>query len=328
VYRAMYYWQTDVYSQDIGRHIDSLKIQKLYLRLFDVSYNEVNGAIPLGTVNNLDFLHYSIPQDSGTAPLEIVPTVFITNFTFEKLNKPQIDDLVTKVARKIFTSINLMNNNKGYFLVKEIQFDCDWNATTQEHFFYFLSKFKKHVPHLELSATIRPYQYKYYQKAGVPPVKKGMLMLYNLNDLQNYQVKNAILDIDEAKKYLTHSDYPLSLDFALPIFCWGVVFRQGQYIGIYRDMSTQEANTLKFLKPLGNNRFASTADTVHQHLYLREGDLIRVDEVSPEQLTQSVELLKKLRNQDSTAISFFHLDDRLIKKYSYETFEKIYRAFQ
>lgn len=362
VKKGFYYWKTYFDSYETEKMLDTLQVKKLYVKFFDVSYNEVQGAIPIAELSGgMDYFpnyqnfrskerakiaenrskedsikyaenpySYYFPEITipDSVKLEIIPTVFITNFTFEKLSKGQVKDLAQKVSKKLNKMIAENKEDTSHpKTFREIQFDCDWSEKTKDKFFTFLSEFKKLNPQFKLSATIRLYQYKYYQKAGVPPVEKGMLMFYNLTSLQNPNVKNSILDISEAKKYLTHQKYPLKLDFALPIFSWGLIFRGEQYIDIFRTLDSKQANELKFLKKVTENQFVSLADTVYEKFYLREGDNIRIEEVTANQLLESVQLLKNLANQDSVTLTFFHLDKSLIHKYKYETFEKIYKSF-
>ncbi|MCU0390693.1 MAG: hypothetical protein MUE81_06210 [Thermoflexibacter sp.] len=362
VKKGFYHWKTNFNSYEAAKMLDSMEVKKFYVKFFDVSYNELQGAIPLAELQgSMDYFpdyddfkskerakiianrskedsikytenpyFYNFPEViiPDSVKLEIIPTVFITNFTFEKLNKEQVSDLVKKVSAKLNNMIKKENSNEHYpKIFQEIQFDCDWSEKTKDKFFAFLAEFKKLNPNFKLSATIRLYQYKYYQKAGVPPVEKGMLMFYNLTSLQNPNVTNSILDISEAKKYLTPQKYPLKLDFALPIFSWGLIFRGGQYVDIYRTLDSKQASKLKFLKKTGENQFVSLADTVHEKFYLREGDNIRIEEVSENQLVESVKLLRNIANQNSITVTFFHLDRPLINKYGYETFEKIYKSF-
>jgi hypothetical protein len=318
--RAFYYWKTEGYSfnDNERKFLDTLRVKKIYVRFFDVSYNEVQGPVPVG---ELDYLGHR-----AVSGREIVPTVFITNFTFAKLGREQVPDLAQKVTRKI-THMIRGEDKEPLLTLRELQLDCDWTATTKEKFFLFCLEMKKLNPRVKISATIRLYQYKYYQKAGVPPVDRGMLMFYNLTDLRNPKAKNTILDLEEAKKYLTHDDYPLKLDIALPIFSWASVFREGQYVDVYRNLTAQQANALTFLKKAGENLYDCQTDTVYERFYLREGDRLRIEEVSEAQLRESAALLRDIAHSDSASITFFHLDKNLIDRYRHETFEQVYAAF-
>jgi hypothetical protein len=110
--RAVYYWKTTFeLSQNEKSFLLENKIEKIYLRFFDVDMLQ-NEAIPKGIV--------SVKSEVNQ---EIVPTVFITNRVFERLNYDQIEVLSVKVLGQI---------NKVLSTHKEIQFDCDWTLNVQK----------------------------------------------------------------------------------------------------------------------------------------------------------------------------------------------------
>ena len=339
VIRAFYYWKTYFRLSKKEQHsLDSLHVTKLYVRFFDVSYNPVKGAVPIASLwGGLDY-YPSYPQCDTIATeqlqladslnREIVPTVFITNYTFEKLKTAEISNLARNVSGKLQRMIEETKNPRSPKVFREIQFDCDWNQATRDKFFQFLKEFRKQNPQYRLSATIRLYQYKYFSKAGVPPVDKGMLMPYNLTSLREPKAQNSILDVAEVRKYLTHKEYPLPLDFAMPVFSWGVIFRDNRYVTVYQDLNLQKAKQLTFLKATGNNLFQVTADTVFANEYLREGDVIKVEDVSEKELLELTEALQVLPQKDSLTVSFFHLDEEILKKYpKRQIFETVYHEF-
>ncbi len=337
--RAFYYWKTDFNLSNIEQQrLQQLHVKKLYVRFFDVSYNPVKGAVPLATLSGSLNMYPSHPHYDTViteqTPIpdslyrEIVPTVFITNYTFEKLKPADIPKLAQNVSDKLKRIIEENRHPNHPKTFREIQFDCDWNQKTRDKFFLFLKEFRKQNPQFKLSATIRLYQYKYFSKAGVPPVDKGMLMPYNLTSLREPKVQNSILDVSEVRKYLTHKEYPLPLDFAIPVFSWGVIFRDNRYTAIYQDLSLQKAQQLTFLKPTEKNLFQVTADTVFANEYLREGDVIKVEDVSEKDLLELADALQSVRKKDSLTVSFFHLDEEILKKYpKRQIFETVYQEF-
>lgn len=339
VTRAFYYWKTYFDLSDAEHQsLKSLQVTKLYVRFFDVSYNPVKGAVPIASLSGSLNMYPSHPHYDTVATdrtripdslyREIVPTVFITNFTFEKLALTDIPALAQNVSDKLKRMMEENRHPNHPKIFREIQFDCDWNQATRDKFFRFLKEFRKRSPQYKLSATIRLYQYKYFSKAGVPPVDKGMLMPYNLTNLRDPKAQNSILDVTEVKKYLTHNEYPLPLDWAMPVFSWGVIFRDNRYVAVYQDLSLPKARQLSFLKPDENNRFQVTADTVFANEYLREGDVIKVEDVSENDLLELSEALQALPRKDSLTVSFFHLDEELLKKYpNQQIFETVYRGF-
>ncbi len=339
VVRAFYYWKTYFeLSATEQQSLKSLQVTKLYVRFFDVSYNPVKGAVPIAALSGSLNMYPSHPYydtvvtDQIRVPdsvyREIVPTVFITNFTFEKLALADVPVLAQNVSDKLKRMMEENRHPNHPKTFQEIQFDCDWTASTREKYFRFLKEFRKRSPQYRLSATIRLYPYKYATKAGVPPVDRGMLMPYNLTNLREPKAQNSILDVAEVKKYLTHHEYPLPLDLALPVFSWGVIFRDNRYVAIYQDLNLTKAQQLAFLKPTENNAFRVTADTVFANEYLREGDVIKVEDVSENDLLELSQTLQALPSKDSLTVSFFHLDEAILKKYpNQQVFETVYRKF-
>ncbi len=328
---AFYHWQTHLKLTPAERHLlDSLNTKKLYVKFFDIDLNENNEPVPNAQIETDTHL---------LNDLKIIPTVFITNRTFKDISKKQIEKLADNIFNKIKTlipdSFNLTSN--------EIQFDCDWTKTTQDNYFYFLKFLKSKHPKrsnaqtLKLSSTIRLHQLKYPDQTGIPPVDKGMLMFYNMGDLENWETENSILDLEVAQQYLiSNTQYPIPLDLALPVFKWGIVFRNNELVYLINNLSEKEMrDSTRFFK-INKNRFEVKRSTYLGGYYLYKGDLIRLEEVSPELLNEAGVMLSerfdkfskfvKSENQE-TIITFYHLDTTTLSSFRYEDFEKILSQF-
>ena len=219
----------------------------------------------------------------------------------------------------------------------EIQIDCDWSGTTKEKYFKLLSFLRKKIASkkIKLSSTIRLHQIKFFKKTGVPPVDRGMLMFYNVGEVADISTQNSILDLEIAKQYLENFDnYPLQLDLALPIFSWGVLFRDGKMIKLISGLREAElSDSTRFVNSSASRilNFGSTFEvkksTYLDGRYLYEGDQIRLESVRLEVLEETAQLLKEhLFNEDLT-ISFYHLDTTTIKHFQYEKLQDICHFF-
>jgi hypothetical protein len=242
--------------------VKKMDVQHMYVRFFDVDYNPYSKeSLPVATIQDIS-LNKSNP--------EITPSIFITNEVVLKSDAKQLDSLAVRMARRIGQIAKRMNDRKAenntYNIVypkdyykqkdfkalnydsvkkaesaklkvdfKEILIDCDWTEKSQKNYFYLLKQIKKQYPNSKIAATIRLWQYKYAAKAGIPPVDKGLLMCYNITKPDDFQTKNSIGTSEELAQYITHSDYKLKLDIALPLYSWGVVFRGNQFKGILSD---------------------------------------------------------------------------------------------
>ncbi len=206
----------------------------------------------------------------------------------------------------------------------EIQIDCDWTAETRARYFAFLKALKARLPGKELSVTVRLYPYKYRKKLGVPPADRGMLMAYNLSPVNSEATTNSILDVAELKKYLGGKKYPLPLDVALPTFRWSAWQRDGTLQGLLHNLAPEKLDTAYVRRmDAPGVQYRVTRDTAIGTDYLRTGDVLRDERVSPETLKAAASLLRsEVIGIRRTA--FFHWEPS-IADYA-TTIQEIYRS--
>jgi hypothetical protein len=317
---AFYYWKTSFPSAGLSHFeknvLNHLNNKKIYIKLFDVDWDEATHfPKPVGELMGF--------KSNDSLMQNVVPTIFITNRTFLQTPKTALDTLATLILQQI----DLKIANTHY---KEIQFDCDWNESSKTNYFDFLtiihSKLNKNI---QLSATIRLHQIKFYEKTGVPPVDRGMLMCYNVSDLDSPQSVNSVSEPAALKSYLKNARaYPLALDVALPIFAWGVVLRNAQAVKLIHPLRSDDAdlnNNTVFAKKTNYN-FEILQNTYFKGHYLYKDDVIRIEEVPFQTLRETTKLLKPLlekKSQDTLTVAFFHLDSTNLKAYRYEDLQNI-----
>ena len=323
---AFYHWQTHLQIMPAERQLmDSLKVKKLYVKFFDIDLNENHQPVPHAIVN----IGAGLLND-----LEIIPTIFITNRTFKNISQKNIEIL----AENIFQKINEINEGlppEAQTPSPEIQFDCDWTKSTRDNYFYFLEYFNSELKTQRsiISATIRLHQLKYPDQTGIPPVDKGMLMFYNVGELDNWKTENSILDMPTAEKYLTpDTRYPIKIDLALPIFKWGVIFRNGELVYLVNNLNKKEvADTARFAA-VGKNRYTVKKSTYLHGYYLYGGDLIRLEKIDAELLEKAAAKLARFAIQGKSAdskrvISFYHLDTTTLASFQWKDFKKVMDRF-
>lgn len=315
---AFYHWKTELRLTAAQRsYLDSIGAKKLYIKFFDVDWDAASAQpMPLAS------LEMDTTQLSG---LEIVPVVFITNRTL--LNLPML--AVDSLAGRILTKINAMAKQP----IAEVQFDCDWTAQTQAKFFALLTSFKHQLAHKPplISATIRLHQLKYPEKTGIPPVDRGMLMCYNMGDLEAWETENSILDAQVSQTYFpsqSKMEYDLPLDIALPIFRWGVIFRDGQMIKLLNNLDEVDLRDSNRFRKIAEDRFEVLKSTyLHAH-YLYVGDHIRLEAVEQKTLTEVAALLSsKLHFEPTFTVAFYHLDASNIEVFPKEKIGAVLRHF-
>lgn len=319
---AFYHWKTNLsISPSEKTYLQNLSIQKLYVKFFDVDWNaSANQPLPIAEV---------ILENQTLENLEIIPTIFITNRSLKNFPLEKMELLGKNILDKIFS----IKND-----ILEIQIDCDWSESTQEKYFRLLSFLKKELAaeQIQLSATIRLHQVKYFKRTGVPPVDRGMLMFYNMDDVKDPETRNSILDLDIAKQYFYNfENYPLELDVALPIFSWGVLFRGGKMIRLLTNISTEQLADATFFLEKNKTHFEVKKSTYLDGRYLYAEDEIRFESISFEHLKTAAALLNpKISNLpahqagSNITVSFYHLDTTTIKNYPYEKLQEVIHFFE
>lgn len=239
--------------------------------------------------------------------------------------------MIPDLARRIHELVFRLGEQYNLPSPSEVQIDCDWTPSTQERYFMLLDQLRPLLKSksCELSCTIRLHQYKYPDQTGIPEVDRGMLMVYNIGDLDDPEESNSIFDIETVKSYLNPSgNYPLQLDVALPIFGWGVLLRNNKPIRLLNNVRIEEALQDSLVKKSGPNHVEVMQSHYFYGRYLYAGDIIRFESVSPGTLVAGAELIAKaIPKQESRHIALYHLDTLSIQHYAIDTLEIVYRAF-
>ncbi|MCB9222896.1 MAG: hypothetical protein R2780_13475 [Crocinitomicaceae bacterium] len=307
--RGFYHWKQELdLTKEDKAFLNDIGAEYLYVKYFDVIWKD-DQAIPVSILNV-----------KNKPKQEVVPVVFITPDVFSNLDSSGVEDLAKKVGKKIRDVNHKLSN------FEEIQIDCDWMPSIKDKYFYFLSKLGQEFEGSILSATIRLYQYKYPDLAGVPPVDKGLLMYYNMGDFSEYRERNSILNNKTGKQYLGSGDYPLPMDIALPNFRWSLLFRQGNFKQICPNFTETQLNDQELFTKMGNNKFIFNMDTVMYDTYFRYGDELRYESCSEEELLLAVDLLKKEIGSEKIRVLIYDLQNET--KDEYEKLDAVFSAFE
>ena len=318
---AFYYWKSVLnISSAEKQKLDSLQVRTLYIKFFDVDWDELKRApVPVAKLQ--------AGQQKMQAGFAVIPTVFITNGCIQKIDSTQVPELASNII-KLILAIQQAN---AFDSIPEIQIDCDWTAGSREKYFLLLNTIKhtmasdKLTAGIKLSCTIRLHQVKYLKKTGVPPVDRGLLMCYNMGNLYNPATKNSIIETTELKKYVGDlASYPLQLDVAFPLFDWKVLYRNNKYSGLFQQLPAGFFN-MAFATKKGN-RYLIIKDTLLEGYDLRKGDMIR-DEQSDIKEVQAAaaEISRHVRNTH-LRVSLYHLDSVILSKYTTHELESIYNS--
>ena len=302
---AFYFWKTRYDGTPLERqYVNSLHAKKLYVRIMDVSLDEISGSpVPVTPI---------VFKDKLPRGLEIVPVVFISNNILLDTSKPKLHELASRILR--FVEAKVQQAGKSKF--DELQIDCDWTASTRASYFYLLQEIADGLKGRVLSATLRLHQLKNLERNGIPPVDRVMLMCYNMGNLRKYGDQNSILDLAELKKYAgtNLTRYPVKMDLGLPLFSWAVVFRDRQYAGISKTIRLADLQKRNQFIFRGKNRYSALVNMPQYGI--RANDELRWEDCSIKQLGEVANYLSPLLPRDSLNLIYFHLDEATIKHFS------------
>lgn len=313
---AFYYWKSEF---NLSKHeqelIQNSKSKRLYLHFFDVDKAPGSKeAIPKAQLR----LGQDIP-----AELDIIPVIYITQRCFNEVNSAELKLL----AHRIVTLSQQMSKDLTNKWV-EFQIDCDWTAKNKAAYFEFLSSLKTELPEgLPISATIRLHQIKYPEKTGVPPVDRGALMFYNMGEIQEYTSRNSLYDYTTAASYVNRlPEYALPLDYAFPLFGWGLHYRLNKLQNILSEDQIEEIKQSSAFIHHRNVHICTTTGYYGSGYFFR-GDLVEEERVDIELCKLAARQLSEHISQNHFKLIFYHLGSKEFQQYDSKQLEAIRSYF-
>ncbi|HEU0124911.1 MAG TPA: hypothetical protein VFQ56_01270, partial [Flavobacterium sp.] len=206
------------------------------------------------------------------------------------------------------------------------QIDCDWTLKSKENYLKFIEVFKK-LSKKKLSATIRLHQVKYFKKTKIPNVDSGVLMYYNMGSIAPDSL-NSIYDQKVAAKYLSSlKKYPLHLDFALPIYSWGVHIRNNKVIGLRSKINRKDLQNDPNFEKTSEIFFRAKQSNYKNGVFYEANDLLKIEEITKEDLKEMAEDLDENLPEKPNQIIFYDLDEFNLNNYEKNIFEQVISKF-
>jgi len=178
------------------------------------------------------------------AGVDIVPVTYITIEALRAMNGKE-DEFAPLIVERLLAMASY--NNCGD--IREIQLDCDWTASTRNSYHRLCELVKSELvaKNIKVSVTIRLHQ----MQETPPPVDRGVLMLYNTGALKDPNTYNSILHIADVKPYLRKTSYQIPLDYAYPVYGWGVKFNNDKFVSIVssEDSSVADNEYIRYERP-------------------------------------------------------------------------------
>lgn len=304
---AYYHWQT-AFAPDSLASAYLRRTSTLYLKAFDLVWSE--GAVVPTALLQMDTT--ALPPE-----MRLIPAVFITNEAMRKFSPAGAPEL----AKRLVAKVNELLYHHPY---PELQLDCDWTATTRENYFSVLREVKKLLPAAtRLSVTLRLHQWKDPETTGVPPADRALLMCYNVGRVQDWREENSIVSLEAAGPYLNAAAYPLPLDVGLPLFRWGVLFREGEMIRLINELGPYRLLDTSRFELTAPGRYRVRESTYLGNYYLYRGDRLRLETVTPADLTAWAGELARHEWPDDLRVVFFHLGSPLLLDFTHAELQSL-----
>ncbi len=366
--RGFYYWHSSWRPNYHDSILSETGVKHMYMHMFDVDWDEeykmpvpvsaleysgqlgnlydIESVIPVVFITNETFKHIG---DSASEYLaqQIYQKLRIIFYTseqnrlreaetenYEEWEYSSSDDPYrihepTIGAKKVYNLDSMVDAHMSKF--REIQFDCDWTPSTKNKYFKFLKACEKRFEGKTISATIRLYPYKYQQEMGVPPVDRGMLMCYNIGNITDPEGINSIFDLEEIRKYIGDEiNYPLPLDYALPVFSWAALYHEKKLVNVLDEDIIGDSEFFRLSKKQPADTSVLYYDVIKEYsraeFVFHPGDLIKVENVKYNELIAlAAELRRKNRNKQPRLI-LYHFDSEELSKNQTDV-QSIFNAF-
>ena len=299
---SFYLWKSRAEcSENQNSALKLCHTKNIYLHYFDVDINKDDYKF-----NDPDiYPTYVLKKvDTKFKDYNIIPVIYITNRSLKEVKNTK--KLSEKIS-KLIDEISIYHFKKK---LPEIQLDCDWNQSTKNTYFELIEQLKANY---KVSVTIRLHQIKYQKRTGVPPVNKGVLMVYNVGELAN-ENQNSILESNIVAQYINEqSSYPLELAVALPIFSQTVLKNNKGKIRLINKVERNklESDNIHFTQ-INKNLYKVNSDTLFSGFYLSKGFKIKLEEVDDDDIIKAYHIIKQ-SNLETSEVIFYHLDDESIQ---------------
>lgn len=289
---SVYWWKNRVEITDEMLQFNKAhNIQKVYCKVADFRYNLLQNTI------DIPLIHDKLSLEKQ----DILPVLYIENDVFKHFSEDYIFTRFEETIEKL-KQRNIISE------LTHVQIDCDWTLSTKNRYFQFLKKLKSGCE--VVGVTLRLHQVKYYKNTGVPDVDYGVLMIYNLSSVADFEVKNSIYDYNLALSYLKgylHS-YPMEVKPALPAFAWAAHFHHERLSNILNFVTYEELVENQNLTQLTDCRFVSKKAHFLNTIPISKHDVIRYEEPDIASLKQLLRFLKQEVNQEKLEVIFFSLN--------------------
>ncbi len=323
-HRSVYFWKTTFkIGTEEKSFLERHGIDRIYLRMFDVD------VTPDYSKDRVDVVPVATAAFESAKPegVEIVPAVFITVNALRHFESKEAE-LAAKIVKRVLNMCSY--NDLGP--VREVQFDCDWTASSKQSYDRLCNAAKEilHREGMLLSGTIRLHQIELAEY----PFDKGVLMMYNTGAIKNLETDNSILAYADVKKYLgvksrvnkfcaARNHNCRQVDISYPTFSWNAVFKKNGSFD--RILSPVDLDSNLALTKKKGNWYIVNEDCEVGAVHFTAGQTIRYEYPDIALIRKVKGLVDKKLGMGSSNNIIYHLDMANLSKYSDDEIDEILR---
>ena len=115
----------------------------------------------------------------------------------------------------------------------------------------------------------------------------------------------------------------MALNFALPIYSWGIHISEGRVIGLRNKLNTADLVSDINYKQIDEFSFEVLKSHYKKSVFYKKGDVVKIEAISTSNLEEMAEDLSENSAHLAKEIIFYDLDEINIRNYDKNIFEKI-----
>ena len=108
----------------------------------------------------------------------------------------------------------------------------------------------------------------------------------------------------------------MDFDIALPLYSWAVVRNHLGNIKLINGVTAEDLQNDRRFEKITGKQFKLTEDTFFGGMYLNEGFIIDIENITPDLLSTAKNCIEKKLKNKKQGIVYFHLDSIFIKRFT------------
>lgn len=297
---SFYYWKNTYLLTDFEKlTLSHLNVQKIYLRVFDVNW-ENGKPVPANPLTSID-LHNKY---------NIIPCVHISQAVINNLDTSFYDYFADLMIKQVALAAT-----DNQFTYKSVLLDFEVDKLNYKKYYLLLKKLKEQLKEIDFLVNFPLDMLDKLPKNQALYWDMLMVKLNNTAPPQKDTAHNSILDLTQVKQLAVNIP-KITTRYAavIPLYSWAIQYRKDSIIRyLPRRSSTDFLDQDLFW--LVKGRYQLAKDTVFKNIPFLKGDEIKVEAVNE---TKYLNLTKLLVPYAFKELVYFDIDEPNMRRFNHE----------